>query len=452
MGRNILVICATHRDHRELMLVAAPGIDFIFHDYASTSLEDLISKTARDGGLAADPLAEIDRILELVDGIEIAGVISSDDYPGSALAAAVAKRLGLPAPDPEVMLTCQHKYLSRVAQEGLVPDAVPPFALIDVANGASLPPALSFPIFVKPVKSFFSIGAEKVSSSAELAARLPRWKELDQFFLPLDKMLGRYTGTSIGTRRLIAEGLLKGEQVTVEGYAYGGKANIMGVVDSIMFPGTLAFSRFDYPSALPQSVQARMADLAATVMEGLGFDNGLFNIEMMYDRETGRIAIIEINPRLASQFADLYQKVDGTSSYEVLLSIAQGHEPTFLRRRGRYGFAASCVLRSFADYSVEAVPSKEDLQKLARLYPEIRVEVHATPGRKLSDELQDGQSYRYGIVNLGGRSLADVLRTFEACRQKLGIVLRPLERSHAEGPRDVEARTHSGVLEAFATA
>jgi biotin carboxylase len=450
MGRNILVICATHRDHRELPLLAASGIKFIFHDYASTSLEDLISKTAADG--AADPLAEIDRILELVNGIEIAGVISSDDYPGSALAAAVAKRLGLPAPDPEVMLTCQHKYLSRVAQEKLVPDAVPPFALIDVANGASLPPALAFPIFVKPVKSFFSIGAEKVSSPAELAACLPRWKELDQFFLPLDKMLERYAGTSIGTRRLIAEGLLKGEQVTVEGYAYGGKANIMGVVDSIMFAGTLAFSRFDYPSALPQSVQARMADLAATVMEGLGFDNGLFNIEMMYDRETGRIAIIEINPRMASQFADLYEKVDGTSSYEVLLSIAQGLEPTFSRRQGRYGFAASCVLRSFADYSVEAVPSEEHLQKLARLYPGIRVEVHATPGRKLSDELQDGQSYRYGIVSLGGRDLADVLQKFEACREKLGIVLRPLERPQGEEPRDVEALAVSGLLQALASA
>jgi biotin carboxylase len=439
MGRNILVICATHRDHRELPLLAAPGIQFIFHDYASTSLEDLIGKSAADGDLAADPLAEIDRILDLVAGIGIAGVISSDDYPGSALAAAVAKRLGLPAPDPEVMLTCQHKYFSRVAQQRLVPDAVPPFALIDVANGVSLPPALAFPIFVKPVKSFFSIGAEKVSSPAELAARLPRWKELDQFFLPLDKMLERYAGTSIGTRRLIAEGLLKGEQVTVDGYAYGGKANIMGVVDSVMFPGTLAFARFDYPSALPQSVQARMAEIATTVMEGLGFDNGLFNIEMMYDRETGRVAIIEINPRMASQFADLYEKVDGTSSYEVLLAIAQARAPTFTRRQGRYGFASSCVLRSFADHRVEAVPSEADLQRLAGLYPDIRVEVHATPGCRLSDELQDGQSYRYGIVNLSGQDRADVLQKFAACREKLGIVLAPLESSQDEA-RSINAR------------
>ncbi len=48
-------------------------------------------------------------------------------------------------------------------------------------------------------------------------------------------------------------------------------------------------------------------------------------------------------------------------------------------------------------------------------------------GRQLSDELQDGHSYRYGIVNLGGRDLADVLETFEAVREAMGIELVPVE-------------------------
>jgi biotin carboxylase len=450
LSRTILVICATHRDHRELPRLAPCGIDFIFHDYASTSIEDLISERAAGGSPVTDPLAEIERILDLVKGGEIAGVISSDDYPGSALAAAVARRLGLPAPDPEVVLICQHKYLSRVAQKKYAPDAVPPFALIDVANGASLPPTLAFPIFIKPVKSFFSIGAERISSEAELAARLPHWKERDEFFLPLDRMLERYADTSIGMKRLIAEGLLSGEQVTVEGHAYGGKASIMGVVDSVMFPGTLAFARFDYPSALPKSVQARMAEIATTVIKGLGFDNGLFNIEMMYDQETDGIGIIEINPRMASQFADLYEKVDGTNSYQVLLDIAQGREPTFARRQGRYAFASSCVLRSFADLAVEAVPSDADVHRLARVYPDIRVEVHATPGRKLSDELQDGQSYRYGIVNLGGSDLADVLQRFAACRHELGIVLKPLDWEAVRDNSTPAAFAPSGLAQVLA--
>ena len=42
--RNVLVVCSTHRDHRELPLLALPGVNYLFHDYASTSLEDLIGR------------------------------------------------------------------------------------------------------------------------------------------------------------------------------------------------------------------------------------------------------------------------------------------------------------------------------------------------------------------------------------------------------------------------
>jgi hypothetical protein len=93
----------------------------------STSLEDLITGRAPEHGLVADPLAEIERILELVKAREIAGVISSDDYPGSALAAAVAERLGLPAPDPRsyAHLPAQIS-IAGGARESIVPDAVPP--------------------------------------------------------------------------------------------------------------------------------------------------------------------------------------------------------------------------------------------------------------------------------------------------------------------------------------
>jgi hypothetical protein len=162
-------------------------------------------------------------------------------------------------------------------------------------------------------------------------------------------------------------------------------------------------------------------------MSGLGFDNGMFNIEMMYDAREDRIAIIEINPRMASQFADLYEKVDGTNAYEVLLDLGMGIAPTPKRRQGKYRFAASCVMRTFEDGVVAALPCEERLAEIERAYPDIRIEIHATAGRKLSDELQDGASFRYGIVSLGGRDRADVLARFETCQAELGIVILPVE-------------------------
>src|SRR6476659_6958201 len=411
-ARDVLVVCSTFRDHRELPRLARPGLTYLFHDYASTSLEELIDGRAEGLDGVADPIAEIARIGAALAGRDIAAIVSTDDYPGSALASVLAKTLGLPGPDPKVSLICQHKYLSRLAQASILPEAVPPFWPIDVAAEAAPPGGIAFPVFVKPMKSCFSIGAQRIECAAELDEAKRRWIALDDFFLPLERLLKREAGVKIGTTRLIAEGLLKGHQVTVEGYAFGGEVDILGVTDSIFFPGTLAFSRFEYPSALPDGVQERMAEMARRLMVGLGFDKGLFNIEII--------------PRMASQFADLYEKVDGTNAYEVLLDIGTGVRPSPKRREGRYPFAASCVLRTFEDYVVAALPSEDKLAELEYLYPDVRLEIHATAGRKLSDEFQDGTSFRYGIVSLGGRDRADVLQRFEACRAELDIVLLPV--------------------------
>jgi biotin carboxylase len=431
---RVVVLCPTHRDYRELARLARPDATYLFHDFSDMSLEELIGAQAGPEDRAACPLDEVALILAELRDVAVEAVVSTDDYPGSALAAIVAQALGLPGPEPRVNLVCQHKYLARVAQSALVPEAVPAFALVDVALEAM--PALDAPFLVKPVKSFFSIGAETIATPAALADLRARFARLDQFFLPLERLLQRFAGEQIGTKRLIAEGLLKGEQVTVEGYALQGEITILGVVDSIMFPGTRSFARFEYPSALPESVQARMAEIAARLMAGIGFDNGMFNIEMMYDAATDRIGIIEINPRMASQFADLYEKVDGTNSYSVLLDIGLGVRPTVTRRDGAHRFAASFVLRSFEDRIVAALPSEAALADIARREPDIRVELLSAVGRRLSQEMHDDHSYRYGIVNLGAQNRTEAMAKFEAIRAELGILLVPVDAA----PRADEAQ------------
>ena len=88
------------------------------------------------------------------------------------------------------------------------------------------------------------------------------------------------------------------------------------------------------------------------------------------------------------------------------------------------------------------LPCEERLAEIERAYPDIRIEIHATAGRKLSDELQDGTSFRYGIVSLGGRDRADVLSRFETCQAELGIVILPVEAK-----REVAAPARFAALE-----
>lgn len=417
---NILFLCPTHRDYRE---IDALGLrrrhNFFFHDYASIRLEELVADEPLEAADVADVRGEIACLAERYTGAGIDAVVSSDDYPGAALASILARRFGLPGVDPAVSLRCQHKYYSRLDQRRFVPEAVPAFHLLDENHLPALQ-ELSYPVFLKPVKSFFSVGAYRANSMSELIRRGWQSSLQESFFRPFETALHEYAHLRLGPR-VIVEELLQGLQVTVEGYVACGDVHIIGVVDSVMYPGTRSFQRFEYPSALPACVQRRMAEMARKVIAGIGYDNGLFNIEMMYNPERDVIHIIEINPRMASQFADLYEKADGTNTYEVLLDIALGNKPTFRQRQGRYRFAASCVLRTFENALVTGLPSAQEIEQVRKRYPDVRVEVLATQGRRLSQEMQDGESFRYGIVSIGGRNRDDVLHTLDECRARLSF-------------------------------
>jgi biotin carboxylase len=417
---NILFLCPTHRDYRE---IDALGLrrrhNFFFHDYASIRLEELVADEPPEAADVDDVRNEIAGLIERYSGVGIDAVVSSDDYPGAALASILAQRFGLPGVAPAVNLRCQHKYYSRLDQRRFAPEAVPAFHLLDENHLPALQ-ELSYPVFLKPVKSFFSVGAYRANSMSELIRRGWQSSLQESFFRPFETALHEYAHLGLGPR-VIVEELLQGLQVTVEGYVACGDVHVIGVVDSLMYPGTRSFQRFEYPSALPACVQRRMAEIARKVIAGIGYDNGLFNIEMMYNPERDVIHIIEINPRMASQFADLYEKVDGTNTYDVLFDIALGNKPTFGQRQGRYRFAASCVLRTFENALVTGLPSAQEIEQVRKRYPDVRVEVLATQGRRLSQEMQDGESFRYGIVSIGGRDRDDILHTLDECRARLSF-------------------------------
>lgn len=426
---HFLVICATHRDRRELPRVA-PRHRFTWHEYATDALENLVTARPR-GSVIADPCAEVERLIRAARSNGVDAVVSTDDYPGTALAAITAQDLGLPGTPPEVNLLCQHKYLCRIAQREIVSEAVPAFAPVEDERPVDLP----LPFFVKPVKSLFSVGTVVVRSDRDRPL-IGRAKLPASFGAPFDRLLRAYSPHVPPPGYAVAESLLRGSQVTVEGYACHGHIELLGIVDSVMYPNTIAFRQFEYPSRLPDMAQDAMAKVAIRLMRGLGYSHGLFNIEMIYDQESGAVSIVEINPRMSSQFADLFEKVDGINTYQVLLDLALDREPRVIRRKGRYAAAASCVLRTFEDAWVAWVPTADDLAKVLDRFPDARIEILAQKRQWLSQQLQDGCSYRYGIVNLGGRDQRDISDQFEECQRLLPFVFRPARHQ----PRQITSR------------
>ncbi len=163
---------------------------------------------------------------------------------------------------------------------------------------------------------------------------------------------------------------MRGRQYNLDGYVWQGDVRPLGVVDEVMYPNTDAFMRFEYPSKLHTDVQARAADVARRFLNAVGFDHGLFNMEFFHDEATGKITVIEFNPRMASQFSDLYLRVDGIDLHEIAFALAHGIDPATLARKApTAGATASFVYRSFDPKATVPFPSFVQKAAFRKAFP-----------------------------------------------------------------------------------
>jgi len=362
---------------------------------------------------------------------QLDGVLSSSDYPGALAAAVLAAELGLPGAPPQSVLRAAHKYHSRVLQRALAPEAVPRFALFDPRDEASWPPAADFPLFVKPVKASFSLFARRVEDRSALRALAASEAlgDFQRYYVRLfEELARRHADFEPAAHLFLAEEPLRGAQVTVEGWVEGGVARVLGIVDTSFHAGTASFARFDYPSRLPADVQARMDKLACAVAVAHGLERTLFNLELFHEAESGRLAIIELNPRMCGQFGDLYAKVDGQSGFALALALACGETTDVPHRTGPFAHAASVPLRTFESVRVRRAPTPAVQRAVEARFPGTLVWSEVAPGTELvvGPEIEDGASVRYGVVNLGATSRATVGDAFAEVVRALAYELEPL--------------------------
>ena len=269
----------------------------------------------------------------------------------------------------------------------------------------------------KPVKGTFSLFAKKINSFKDLKEHMNfKWYEHILFSTiasPFNHLIDEYSDLNENANFFIGEELIEGVQVTVDGFVSNNDITICGVVDSIMFPGTDIFERFEYPSKLPMQVQQDMMKIVHNLIKGIGFSNAQFNVELFYNQEKDELHIIEINPRLSYQFGDLYENVDGLNTYQILLDLALGQRPSFEKAKGEFNYSASFVLRTFKGKKIKSIPEESHIRDFNKRYSESNIKVYGRKGTKLSSEMRAIGSYRYGIVNVGAHSLLDLFSIYE---------------------------------------
>lgn len=365
---------------------------------------------------------------------EAAGVVAFDDYPASLLSLAIANRLGLPGASLQSALTASHKVWSRVFQRKAAAASVPAFQIIDPGRDYRAEDLrLAFPFWLKPVKGAMSFLGRRINNLEEFrAAQEKAQRELPPYARAFNEMLtlspaplnGRYGAVS--GNWLIAEELMSGHQCTLDGLMENGRFHLLGIVDSIRLPNRVSFARFELPSRLPRRAQQQMADIAERVMLQLGYRHGLFNIEFFADPRGGVPRIIEVNPRLSPQFTDLYANVSGQSLYQHVVRTAAGLPVPAGAGKNMFTYSASCVLRRADDCLVRRVPSQRKLQQIKKKIPGADVVLTAEEGDRLSDLMQDSYSFRYGWINLGAKSRAELRRRYLRALKMLKFDFVPL--------------------------
>ena len=117
----------------------------------------------------------------------------------------------------------------------------------------------------------------------------------------IDEYARRYSGIATlaglapeNVHGFLAEELMEGAEVTLEGYVHQGSVTVIGITDSVKYPGTNSFERFEYPTVLSPRRQAELASVAKDIVLAHEFDDGFFNFEFFVaDGEPARI--IELN-------------------------------------------------------------------------------------------------------------------------------------------------------------
>jgi len=338
------------------------------------------------------------------------GVLSHHEQFGALAAALVAEALALPGSSPESILAAQHKLHARRILAQVAPEATVGAELLPARYGEPIPAGLTYPRFVKPVKAAFSVLARHVDSR-EALHRHTRFSASERWIIrqlvePFDRVCRRRLPEAGSAHRMLLETPvpLERPQFNLDGWVCNGSVHALGVVDAIVKPGTQAFVRWELPSRLSPATQARILDVARRFLGAIGYRHGTFNLEFFHDDATGDLTVIECNPRLASQFGDLYRRVLGIDPHAIAVALALGQDPAALpRTTPSAGVAASLVYRSFDGAPPPPAPGPAQREALARAFPDALLFSFPRQGRALARDYRWTGSHRYGIVHLGAR-------------------------------------------------
>ncbi|SFG64597.1 ATP-grasp domain-containing protein [Palleronia marisminoris] len=364
-------------------------------------------------------------------------IIGHLDFPVTSLVALLNRDFGLKGASPEAVARCEHKFWMREAQREVFPDDTPAVTAVNPFKPAEAQEAVpEYPFWLKPVKGHSSKLGFLVRDADDLDSALHECRRfIHQHGEPFNRFLARLEPDSgcpegVNGNFAVAEELVSANRLfTIEGLVENGETRVVGAVESLKGGGAgVSFSRYQYPSDIPDEIVEKGRVFVAKLLDHFGFDNGPFNVEFFYDDDTGALRLLEINPRLSKSHSPLFHIVDGATHHRQAILLALGEEVEMPARGGHSPVAAKFMIRSNEeDGIVRGVPDPEQLEELKDLFPDLAAQILVQPGQRLSD-LPDQDSYTYELADLfiGGADLSAIEDAYLRCRHSLEFLIKPI--------------------------
>jgi biotin carboxylase len=250
----------------------------------------------------------------------VSGVLSWDEAR-ILQSAKVAAELGLPGGDPDMVLRCRDKYLTRKALDaGGVPQ--PGSVLVaDAGQAAATADALGYPVVLKPRAMGGSLGVVRADTPADLAARF-----------------GFARDTTVPGSWRYDEGVL------VEQYVPGPEISVDSAVhDGEVLPMFIARKQVGYPpyfeetghvvdAADPLLADAGLTSVLVAAHKALGFTDGTTHSEFKLTPD-GPV-VIEVNARLGGDLIPyLGMRASGIDPGLAAAAVACGQRPELTKDR-----------------------------------------------------------------------------------------------------------------------
>ena len=358
------------------------------------------------------------------------GVVGTHDS-SAVFAAVICSETGKTFASLQSIINCQNKYISRLKQQEVLPEAVPEFCL--ALEYLQNPDRLKAPFFIKPVRANISFGTHLIETPEELELYSGlETKDIvahNQYFLDALSLRPHMSnGLNIATcNNFLCEGLITGEQVTVDGFVCNGRVTVFGMTKAAFYPGSNSFSHHEFPYSFSPTLDAKIKNGLSRLIPALGIDNSFFNVELRADLEKEAYGILEVNSRIAFQFAKTIELVTGFDPLHLLCDVACNEEPDLTTTEQRtYPLCFNFELHSFEDKRIVRTPTQSGYEAIRLLYPDVHIRNLIYERSNLSDYKHNPESFRYCMLDIPGNSREEILAAYEHITSLLGYEFEPV--------------------------